>query len=165
MTDEVKSEEAPLGNVEDQLASWITKQSNDASQAAETGAPVARRGRRVRSFLESEKPVYKPVAVEALKKLTEVLGRYIAARNGDKWLPTTTEAQAFSEAADKVVVKYLPMISLYAEEAALALVIVAYLVPRLEFANATKEENTEVSHGVKQSTDSPFETHLGQQQD
>ena len=121
----------PVGDVEDQLANWIRQESESAEQAAQAGQPVARKKRRSK-ISEQLSTDYKPLAVEGLTRIASLLGVYAATRAGEKWLLSDDEAKAFGEAADKVAVKYLPMLSGYAEETALALILISYLVIRID---------------------------------
>lgn len=63
--------------------------------------------------------------------LVDALTGYAAGRLGEKWRATPEESKALSEALNRVMIKYAPIVGEYSEEAALAFALFGYLLPRL----------------------------------
>ena len=85
---------------------------------------------------------------EAMGSLIQGLTGYIANRAGDKWRATDEEARQIAECANKVMLKYAPAVAKYQEETALGIVLVAYLLPRLQIALPATEEPEPAAAGA-----------------
>lgn len=102
-----------------------------SSDTSSTIAEKPKRKRRTKAEIaKEERP--KSIAPDAMAKLCLACSHVVAKRSGEQWIMSETESQAVGLALDAVAAKYLPEAIEYQEESALAILVVMYVLARVE---------------------------------
>lgn len=73
-----------------------------------------------------------PMVTEAIKRMAIAVSKIVASRSDDKWIMTAVEAESLAEPLHRVIEKYSPGMSAYADEVAVGMVLTMYMMARMD---------------------------------